>query len=82
MSARNKCTCGRKKGDHTDLVVTMRNCNYSAFNGYHRTPSDYSMVYCTRKGCWGSWRSKDAYTYSLPDGKLEDILRNQFIKRG
>lgn len=25
-------------------VVDMRRCNYSAFNGYHRTPSDYSLV--------------------------------------
>lgn len=67
MSAREKCTCGRKRGDHKDLVVTQRNCNYSAFNGYHYTPSDYSQVVCLRPGCNGSWRSKADYVDGLPD---------------
>jgi len=65
MSAHNKCTCGRKRNDHSDLVVVMRNCNYSAFNGYHHTYSDYSAVRCTRPGCEGSWRTKARYVYSL-----------------
>lgn len=34
MSAHIKCNCGRKRGDHSDLVVRMRHHNRSAFNGY------------------------------------------------
>jgi hypothetical protein len=67
MSAHIKCTCGRKRGDHTDLVATARRCNYSAFNGYHFTPSRYSTVICIRFGCHGTWRSKEKYVDSLPD---------------
>ena len=33
MSGRIPCFCGRKRGDHSDLVCTMYRCNYSAFNG-------------------------------------------------
>lgn len=67
MSGGTFCTCGRKKGDYSDLVVIMRNCNYSAFNGYHYTPSDYSLVECKRKGCSGMWRTKARYVSELPD---------------
>lgn len=45
-------------------VVTDYRCNYSAFNGYRRTPSDYSQVKCTECGTY--WRSKGAYVDSLP----------------
>jgi hypothetical protein len=69
MSAHIKCTCGRKRGDHTDLVVKMRRYNCSAFNGYHYTPSQYSMISCTRPSCYGTWRSKEKYVDSLPDAK-------------
>ncbi len=67
MSAHVSCSCGRKKGDHTDLVVTQRNCHHSAFSGYHATYSEYSTVQCTRPGCFGIWRSKASYVDSLPD---------------
>jgi len=67
MSVHIKCSCGRKRGDYSDLVVTRRNCNYSAFNGYHYTPSDYSSVCCTRPGCRGFWRSKGLYVDMVPD---------------
>ena len=66
MSSRIICTCGRKKGDYSDLVVTQYKCNYSAFNGYHFTPSDYSQVRCTRQNCNGMWRTKAAYVDTLP----------------
>ena len=68
MSAWNPCTCGRKRGDHGDLVVLARNGNASAFNGYHWTPSDYSLIRCTRKGGTGVWRTKASYVHSLPNG--------------
>lgn len=51
--------------------VTARRCNYSAFNGYRRTPSDYSHVVCTVAGCMGSWRTKAAYVDDLPDAALD-----------
>lgn len=47
--------------------VTMRNANYSAYNGYRRTPSAYSEVRCP--ACPTRWRTKAAYVNSLPDGE-------------
>jgi hypothetical protein len=73
MSAYTRCICGRKRGDHNDLVVRMRHCNRSAFNGYRLTISKYSQVICTRKGCPGSWRTKAKYVDELPD---EDNTQN------
>lgn len=70
MSAHIACSCGRKKNDHADLVVVVRNGNNSAFNGYHWTHSDYSQIRCERKFCMGSWRTKAAYTAILPDSSL------------
>lgn len=46
-------------------VVVQRNCNYSAFSGYHRTPSDYSGVQCL--ACGRYWRTKAGYVKGLPD---------------
>lgn len=66
MSVHIPCSCGRKKGDHSDLVVVQYKCNHSAFNGYNYTPSDYSAVRCTRPGCHGAWRTKAAYVDDLP----------------
>lgn len=67
VSASIKCSCGRKKGDKTDLVVIKRNYNQSAFNGYHRTYSEYSTVSCTRIGCNGMWRTKAEYVKTIQD---------------
>ena len=66
MSARVPCICGRKRGDHSDMVCTMYRCNYSAFNGGHRTTSEYSEVRCTRKGCPGTFRTKAAWVEGIP----------------
>ena len=66
MSARIPCTCGRKRGDHSDLVCTAYRRNFSAFNGYHCTPSDYSAVRCTRPGCCGSFRTNAAWVETIP----------------
>lgn len=51
-------------------VVTQRNCNHSAFNGYHETPSRYSTVKCL--ACGHKWRTKAAYVSTLPDEKKAD----------
>jgi hypothetical protein len=45
--------------------VTVRNANYSAFNGGHRTPSAYSEVHCIC--CNRTWRTKAAYVGRLRD---------------
>jgi hypothetical protein len=54
------CECPR-----ANWRVVDRNCNYSAFNGYHRTWSDYSRVLCMK--CWHTWRTKARYVAGLPD---------------
>jgi hypothetical protein len=46
-------------------VVVHRKCNFSAFSGYRRTPSDYSLVLCT--ACGRRWRTKALYVDTLPD---------------
>jgi hypothetical protein len=55
-----------------DWVVDVYMANYSAFNGYQRTPSDYSEVRCTHAshGVGGGprWRTKAAYVDTLPGG--------------
>lgn len=50
-------------------VVEVRNGNYSAFNGYHFTPSEYSQVRCTRPGCDRIFRTRAAYVAGLPDAR-------------
>lgn len=48
-------------------VVLVRRANYSAFNGYRWTPSDYSCVRCPM--CRTAWRTKAAYVDGLPDAE-------------
>jgi hypothetical protein len=50
-------------------VVTTRNGNYSAFNGYHFTPSNYSQLHCFRCGVY--WRSSGRYVIKIPDTDKE-----------
>jgi len=47
----------------TNLVVTTRKANFSAFNGYRRTPSDYSELRCL--DCGHFWRSKSPSVASI-----------------
>jgi hypothetical protein len=60
-------------------------CNYSAFNGYHFTPSDYSAVQCLT--CGASWRTKAKYVSDLPDiprglrGALWQDVKKEMKKR-
>lgn len=73
MSSGNPCTCpGTRREKMRNWLVTQRRCNHSAFNGYHRTPSDYSAVVCIGEGCRGCWRTKADYIRQLPDGVLVD----------
>jgi hypothetical protein len=49
-------------------------CNYSAFNGYHRTGSDYSSVRCIR--CGAIWRTTAGYVEAL--APIKDAERVMF----
>lgn len=61
--------CTDRKSGHRH-VVTARRCNYSAFNGYHRTPSEYSEVWCVDTRM--VWRTKSAYVDQLPNVSPQD----------
>lgn len=51
--------CAREHREH--WVIVQYRCNYSAFNGYAYTPSDYSCLRCNFPGCERVWRTKAAY---------------------
>ena len=65
MSGGAACTA---KG-HRHVVVDRR-CNYSAFNGYRRTPSRYSLIRCMDTGTF--WRTAAAYVDALPDARPDE----------
>ena len=44
-------------------IVLDRECNYSAFNGRHWTPSRYSLVKCLV--CGWHWRTRADYVATL-----------------
>lgn len=74
MSVSFGCKCEERKKPVQDRNwgVIQRYCNHSAFNGWHRTPSDYSTVRCFT--CRAIGRTKAAYVselrgVSLVDGK-------------
>ena len=64
MSGGTACKCTPRS-----VVVLQRRANYSAFSGYRRTSSDYSLVRCTE--CRTTWRTKAAYVDSSPDVAVE-----------
>jgi hypothetical protein len=66
MNAGNAC---RQPHHKPYWRVVQRNCNHSAFNGYHWTPSDYSMIICMVQGCPGCWRSKGRFVADIPDAQ-------------
>lgn len=45
--------------------VVHRRCNYSAFNGYRRTSSRYSLLVCLT--CERRWRTAAGYVETTPD---------------
>lgn len=57
----------KDKSHKPHWAVVVRNGNFSAFNGYHFTPSDYSTVRCLVPACRRAWRTKAAYVKELPD---------------
>lgn len=59
----------RNRDHRPSWVVVHRRCNFSAFNGYHYTPSDYSLVLCMEPQCGLRWRTKAEYVDALPDAQ-------------
>lgn len=54
--------------------VIVQDCrNFSAFNGYRETPSDYSAIKCLR--CGKVWRTKAGYVSTLRRASDEEIMR-------
>lgn len=75
--------CAEKGHRH---VVLVRRGNYSAFNGYHRTYSDYSDIRCINRyrdnklGPEGAfWRAKGKYVDELPDATADDVRAIGYI---
>jgi hypothetical protein len=58
MSGGLSCNCEeRKKPIEARAWEWLQfKCNHSAFNGYHRTSSEWSSVIC--KTCGAVWRTK------------------------
>ena len=55
-----RCCCDLPLAERKrNWVVIHYRCNYSAFNGYRWTPSDYSCVTCNK--CGRIWRTKAKY---------------------
>lgn len=67
MSASFSCKCSERKLpiENRAWFVLVRNCNFSAFNGYRRTYSDYSTVRC--EACQTVGRTKAGYVAFLDD---------------
>jgi len=65
MSGGVYCRCDEraKPLEQRRWIVVRFKHNRSAFNGYHRTPSDYSSVKC--EVCLATWRTKAGYVASL-----------------
>lgn len=63
----------RIKEHKESWFVAARKCNYSAFNGYHHTPSRYSEVWCP--ACPEVWRTDAAYVDALPNGNPNTDIR-------
>ena len=65
MSTAFGCNCAERKKPVKERrwVVTKYMCNYSAFNGYRCTHSEYSTVLCEVCGSVG--RTKAAYVDQL-----------------
>jgi hypothetical protein len=68
MSTSFGCNCGERKKPlaRRNWVIYQYLCNHSAFNGRHRTASDYSTVVCRNEGCLGgTGRTKADYVVEL-----------------
>jgi len=72
MSGHSPCICsGTWKEKRKNWRIVHRNHNHSYFESpkgdFHY--SDYSLVVCIAKGCYGCFRSKAKYINNLPDIK-------------
>ena len=67
MSGGTCCKCPESKKPVAERAweVTQRNCNHSAFSGYHYTSSRYSAIRCT--ACRAIWRSTGRFVHMLKD---------------
>lgn len=78
MGQGTACICpGTRSFKRKMWVVLQYRCNYSAFNGYRRSESNYSCVQCTQ--CGHVWRTKQPYVDHLPRReapKIEAIVKN------
>lgn len=63
LAANRKC----QREHRGSWVVIDRLCNHSAFNGYRRTRSRYSLLKCNHPGCGRLWRTDAAYVSTIPD---------------
>lgn len=52
------CRC-KEKNKRENWRIMQYRCNHSAFNGYRRTPSNYSSLQCLI--CTRVWRTKAEY---------------------
>lgn len=59
-------------------MITQYKCNHSAFNGYHKTPSDYSEIVCTHPECRRRWRTTASYVEQIRAGRspYQPSIRN------
>lgn len=61
-----RCSDGLAGHPLEDVRVMTRLGNYSAFNGYRFTPSDYSCLRC--RACDHVWRTRAEYVVHVRDG--------------
>ena len=61
----------KKKYGQQHWRVTQYKCNHSAFNGYRKTPSQYSEVQCNV--CGHRWRTTGAYVETLSQATNEEL---------
>ena len=67
MAVSFNCKCDERKKPvaERNWLIWQYRCHHSAFNGYHRTPSEYSTVSCEAPGCNAVGRTKAAYVDEL-----------------
>lgn len=73
MSQGISCKCHSHKQPswrETYWRVVQLLCNFSAFNGYHETASDYSGLRCLY--CGAFWRTKAKYVHTLKQATREE----------
>lgn len=75
-----KCEERKRPPEERDWVITQFRCNHSAFNGYHRTPSDYSTVACRRCGAVG--RTNANYVYDIWRWQREEATLGERNEHG